>query len=141
MKNQSQIKCPSCGTDIDVQDILSHQLEDEIKQKYQSQVAEEKKENKAEKEKLTQEKLDFENTKKQDNKFFQDRVDKQLKEDTKAIEIKLKAKLAVEKEEQIAVMQIELNEKSEQVKELNRSKAEIEKLKREKGELKEAAEA
>ena len=43
MDNQAQIKCPNCGTSIDVQDILSHQLEDEIKQKYQSQIAEEKK--------------------------------------------------------------------------------------------------
>ena len=37
MKNKNQIKCPNCGTSIDVQDILSHQLEEEIKQKYQSQ--------------------------------------------------------------------------------------------------------
>ena len=29
-----QIKCPNCGEAIDVQDILAHQLEDEIKQKY-----------------------------------------------------------------------------------------------------------
>mgnify|MGYP003869582019 CR=1 FL=1 len=36
MKENSQIKCPNCGTSIDVQDILAHQLEDEIKQKYQS---------------------------------------------------------------------------------------------------------
>ena len=43
MKNETQIKCPNCGTSIDVQDILAHQLEDEIKQKYQSQIAEEKK--------------------------------------------------------------------------------------------------
>ena len=33
MKNNTQIKCPNCGTSIDVQDILAHQLEDEIKQK------------------------------------------------------------------------------------------------------------
>jgi len=38
MKNENQIKCPNCGTSIDVQDILAHQLEDEIKQKYQSQI-------------------------------------------------------------------------------------------------------
>ena len=43
MDNQTKIKCPNCGTSIDVQDILSHQLEEEIKQKYQSQLAEEKK--------------------------------------------------------------------------------------------------
>jgi len=36
MKNNTKIKCPNCGTSIDVQDILSIQLEDEIKQKYQA---------------------------------------------------------------------------------------------------------
>ena len=43
MNKQAQIKCPNCGTSIDVQDILSHQLEEEIKQKYQSQLVDEKK--------------------------------------------------------------------------------------------------
>ena len=43
MKNNTQIKCPNCGTSIDIQDILAYQLEDEIKQKYQTQLAEEKK--------------------------------------------------------------------------------------------------
>jgi len=32
MKQDTQIKCPNCGTSIDVQDILAHQLEEEIKQ-------------------------------------------------------------------------------------------------------------
>lgn len=141
MKNQNQIKCPNCGTSIDVQDILAHQLEDEIKQKYQSQIAEEKKKYEAEQENLKQEKLDFEKAKKKENELFQERLESQLKEEKKAIEEKLKSKLKEEQSEQFEALQKELNEKSEQVKELNRSKAEIEKLKREKGELKEAAEA
>lgn len=41
MTNNTQVKCPSCGTSIDMQDILAHQLEVEIKQKYQSQLASE----------------------------------------------------------------------------------------------------
>jgi len=141
MKNKSQIKCPNCGSNIDVQDILSHQLEDEIKQKYQAQITITKKKYEAEEEKLKQEKLDFEKKKKQENELFQERLESQLKDEKKSIEAKLKSKLKVEQSEQFEALQKELNEKSEQVKELNRSKAEIEKLKREKGELKEAVEA
>ncbi len=81
MKNQNQIKCPNCGTSIDVQDILAHQLEDEINQKYQAQIAEEKKKYEAEQEKLKQEKFDFEQKKKQENEMFQERFDKKLKEE------------------------------------------------------------
>jgi len=141
MQDQTQIKCPNCGTAIDVQDILAHQLEDEIKQKYQAEIAGEKKKYEAEFASLNQAKEDFEQKKKQENELFQVRLDQQLKEERKAIEEKLKSKLAEEQSEQFNAMQKELNEKSEQVKELNRSKSEIEKLKREKGELKEAAEA
>lgn len=141
MDNQTQIKCPNCGTSIDVQDILAHQLEEELKQKYQSQVAEEKKKYESEFEQLNQAKAAFEQKKKQENELFQERLEKQLKEERKSIEQKLKSKLQEEQSEQFKDLQKELNEKSEQIKELNRTKAEIEKLKREKGELKEAAEA
>jgi len=141
MNTSNQIKCPNCATDIDVQDILSHQLEEEIKQKYNAQLIEAKKKTEAEHEKLKQEKLDFQEKKKQENELFQERFEKKLKEEKNLLEGKLKSKLIEEQAEQFKALQNELNEKSEQVKELNRSKAEIEKLKREKGELKEAAEA
>ena len=141
MKNQSQIKCPNCGTSIDVQDILAHQLEEEIKQKFQSQLVEEKKKYETEFESLNKAKADFEQKKKQEKELFQERLEKQLKEEKKAIEEKLKTKLLEEQSEQFKALQTELDEKSEQIKELNRTKAEIEKLKREKGELKDAIEA
>ena len=67
MKEDTQIKCPNCGTSIDVQDILAHQLEEEIKQKYQSQIAEEKKRYEFEQEKLRREKAEFLEKKKQEN--------------------------------------------------------------------------
>jgi hypothetical protein len=141
MKNETQIKCPNCGTTIDVQDILSHQLEEEIKQKYQSQIAEEKKKYAAEFEGLNKAKEEFEKKKKQENELFQERLETQLKQEKRAIEEKVKAKLKEEQSEQFDALQKELNEKSEQIKELNRTKVEIEKLKREKSELKEAIEA
>lgn len=141
MQSNTQIKCPSCGTSIDVQDILSHQLEDQIQRKYQAQLAEEKKKYEGDFQALNKAKDEFEQKKKQENELFQDRLEKQLKEERKAIEEKVKLKLTEEQAEQYQALQKELNEKSEQVKELNRSKAEIEQLKREKSELKEAAEA
>ncbi len=141
MKNSTQINCPNCGTAIDVQDILAHQLEDEIKLKYQNQLADEQKKYSAEVESLNKAKEEFEEKKKQENVLFQDRLEKQLKEDRKTLEEKLKLKFREEQLEQFNALQKELNEKSEQVKELNLTKIEVEKLKREKSELKEKAEA
>ncbi len=140
MKKETQIKCPNCGTSIDVQDILSHQLEEEIKQKYQSRIAAEKQKYQENLETLNKAKEAFEEKKKQENELFKSRLEAQIKEEKKVIELRLKSKLREEQSEQFNALQKELNEKSEQIKELNRTKAEIEKLKREKAELKEIAE-
>jgi hypothetical protein len=130
MSKENQVKCPNCGTSIDVQDILSHQLEEEIKQQFQAKLAAEKKKYEAERDTLTKAKEDFERARKSANEAFQERLERSLKEEKRVLEVKLKSKLQEEQHEQ-----------SIKVRELNRTKAEVEKLKREKGELKEAAEA
>ena len=141
MQDNTQVKCPNCGTAIDVQDILAHQLEEDIKAKYQAQLADEKKRYTKDFDALLAEKEAFEQKKKQENELFQERLNRQVKENTRLAEEKLKMQLKEEQAEQFAAMQTELNAQSEQIKELNRTKAEIEKLKREKAELKEAVEA
>lgn len=137
----NQIHCPNCGTSIDVNDILSHQLEEEIQKKYQAQMNQTRDEFMKKQEQLVREKEEFEEKKRRENELFQERFESKLKEERRSIEEKLKQKLQTEQADQFAELQKELNEKSEQIKELNRSKAEIEKLKREKEELKEAVQA
>ncbi len=140
MKN-TKIKCPNCTTEIDVQDILAHQLEEELKLKYQAQLNQEKKRYELQFDDLDKAKQDFEAKRKKENELFQERLEAQIKRDRKEIEEKLKAKLTEENSEQFKALHEELQAKSEQVKELNRSRAEIEKLKRDKAEMKEAVEA
>lgn len=140
MKN-TRIKCPNCTTEIDVQDILAHQLEEELKLKYQAQLNQEKKRYELQFDDLDKAKQDFEAKRKKENELFQERLETQIKRDRKEIEEKLKAKLTEENSEQFKALHEELQAKSEQVKELNRSRAEIEKLKRDKAEMKEAVEA
>src|SRR5690606_33232661 len=96
MASTTQIKCPNCGTSVDVQDILSHRLEEEIRQKYQSQLAAEKKRFDQEQEKLNQAREAFEQKKRQENELFQERLERQLKEERRALEEKLKARLTEE---------------------------------------------
>jgi hypothetical protein len=141
MQNSTQISCPNCGTSIDVNDILSHQLEVQIQKKYHAQLADSQKEIKTKELQLATEKAQFEEKKLRENELFQDRVDSKLKEERKVIEEKLKIKLQADQADQFKSLQDELNQKSEQVKELNASKAEIERLKREKDEVKSQVEA
>lgn len=139
--NTTQIKCPDCGHTIDVQNIIAHQLEEDIKRKYQQQLAGEKKRFEDEQQKLKQAQEDFEQKKKQENELFQQRLEAKLREEKKVIEDRVKLKLEEEKSDQFKALQDELNEKSERIKELNRTKVEIETLKREKAELKDVIEA
>lgn len=141
MQEESKIKCPECGNEIDVQDVLSHQLEEKIKQEFNAKLIEQKEKYEKQNAKLIAEKAEFEEKKAKENELFQEKLKKAIKLQLSEREIKLKAKIEEEQVEQLKVLQEELAEKSDKLKELNRSKAEIEKLKREKDELKEAIEA
>ncbi|MEX1001299.1 MAG: DUF2130 domain-containing protein [Crocinitomicaceae bacterium] len=133
--SKSKIECPNCGTEIDVNDILSHQLEEEIKKEYSSQLAKQKKAFEEKEQALDKKREEFEEKRKKENEKFQEKLEQKIKEERVEMEQKLKSKLLSEQEEQFKSLQKELNEKSEQIKELNKSKAEIERLKREKNEL------
>jgi hypothetical protein len=141
MQKESKITCPNCGTEIDVQNVLTHQLEEDIKKSYNAKLVVEKQKYESQLKSLEVEKAAFEEKKRKENELFQERLDAKLKEEKTQIEIRLKAKIEEQQAEQFKLLQKELNEQSEKLKELSRSKAEISRLIREKGELKEAIEA
>jgi len=141
MQNQSKITCPQCGAKIDVQDVLAHQLEEEIKKDYNARLAKEKSAFDQQAKLLADERAAFEEKKKKENELFQERLDSKIKEEKRLIETRVKAKLEEEQADQLRELQKELNEKSEKVKELNKSKMEIARLQREKAELSDAIRA
>ncbi len=142
MPTKTTIKCPNCNTNIDVNDILYHQLEDELKQK---NIAEQKKlqEATAKKEEEFKKAKEVLKAQQEDIKEQQEKFDEELKKATQLqlkvekqkLQESIKKELEEEQSESIALLKKELDEKSDQVKELNKSKAEIEKLKREKEEI------
>lgn len=141
MNNSNQIYCPNCNTPIDVQDVLAHQVEQEVKMKIQGEVARQRKELESKELELQEKQRLFDEAKKKENELFQQRLNDQLQKAKAEERAKIKRQLEEEQAEQFQVLQKELNEKSEQIRELNRSKAEVERLKREKDELKETLEA
>lgn len=141
MSNSNQIYCPNCNTPIDVQDVLAHQVEQEVKMKIQGEVARQRKEIESKELELQEKQRLFDEAKKKENELFQQRLNDQLQKAKAEERAKIKQQLEQEQAEQFQVLQKELNEKSEQIRELNRSKAEVERLKREKDELKETLEA
>ncbi|MBF7092432.1 DUF2130 domain-containing protein [Flavobacterium sp. LS1R47] len=141
MAEQSSIQCPNCGTIIDVNDILKHQLEDSIRKEFQQKATAQTKELELKNEQFEKAKSEFEAKKKQENELFTERLDREKKIAEKEITEKLKTKLDEENKDRLLSMEKELSEKSEKLRELNKMEGEIAKLQREKLEMKEAIEA
>ena len=141
MSNETKITCPNCGQEIDVNSVISHNLEEEFKKKYNAKWVEEKKKYQDEVEKLEKQKQEIELLKENQEALVAEKLASAVKFEKEKFEKQIKTQLQEEQSERIASMTKELQEKSEQVKELNRAKAEIEQIKREKAEMKEAIEA
>ena len=142
MKQPSnKIECPNCGNEIDVNDILYHQVDAELRQKYQDELSTEKSKFQQQSELLNQQKVAFE----KDKENQQQLIAKSIQQGIKKQETELKTKIQTEVTEQqsaaIKSLQDELTEKSSQLKAFNQAKSDIERLKREKDELKSKLEA
>lgn len=141
MADQTSIQCPNCGTSINVNDILKHQLEDSIRKEYLKKETAQAKELAAKNEELLKAKAEFEVKKKQENELFAERLEKEKKAAEIEITIKLKTKLEEENRDRLLGMEKELSEKSQKLRELSKMEGEIAKLQREKLEMKDAIEA
>ena len=141
MAEQSSIQCPNCGTNIDVNDILKHQLEDSIRKEFQQKANAQTKELELKNEQFEKAKTEFEAKKKHENELFAERLEREKKVAEKEITEKLKTKLDEENKDRLLLMEKELSEKSEKLRELNKMEGEIAKLQREKLEMKDAIQA
>lgn len=137
----TQIECPSCHTLIDVQDVLAHQLEEKLKKEFQQKLDSERSSLSKSLEELESSKREFEEKKKEEARIFEERLDAKLKEKKLALESELRKKITEQEQERIALLEKDLYEKSEKLRELHKTKAEVEILKREKQEMREQVEA
>ncbi len=142
MSSSNTIQCPNCGTQIDIDAIFYHQIEEkfkaqqlEEKQRLQSEIDAARKQYrshldalKAKEEALAQEKEKF-------DEQLRRATREQLKTERAKLMDTLRKELVEEQSEAMALLQKELEEKSKQIQELSAAKIEISRLKREKEEL------
>lgn len=148
MSTQNTIKCPNCGTQIDIDEIFYHQIEEKFKQqhlqdqkKLQNEIEAKRKEYKAHLDTLKAK----EDALKEEKEKFDEELRKATKEQVRIERIKLqeelKKELVEEQSASMAMLQKELEDKSKELQKYNEAKVEIEKLKREKEELASRAKA
>jgi hypothetical protein len=138
---ESTIRCPACGAEINVSDVLFHQVLEQLKKNFDAQSAAKEKEFKQKELKLQQEKELLEKT----QESLQEQINAAVKQKVSAekanMEKTLWKQIDEEKSEQVKKLEEELNKKSEQVKALHGLEGELSKVKREKDELRAAIEA
>lgn len=136
MSQEAQnIECPNCGQVIDVNDILYHQLDAELRKKYNDDLAQEKKRFDDQNETLKVERATLEREKAKLDEQVSERVKAGLSNQKKVIQAKIKEQLEEEQSEVLSELRKELADQSKKVKDLNKAKTEVEQLKREKEEL------
>ena len=140
-QEKSIINCPQCGEEIDVNDILYHQVDEQLKKQYNDDLSKEKEKYNAKSLRLNEEREKFETEK----KLQDEEIEKKVKSEIKQRELDLKKKYKAEAEEEqsdaLSSLQEELDEKSNKIKELNKTTIEFEILKREKDELEDSIKA
>ena len=129
----NKIKCPKCGEEIDIENLIQAEAKDTLDKKLAQQKAELDKQ-------LEEYKKQTESLKSQLKKEKEKAIDdalKSQKQEFKAKEEELKKNIREEQKEAYQELEKELEEKSLQIKELNKLKAEKSRLEREKEELQE----
>lgn len=137
----TSIKCPECGHEFDISDVLYHQVEHELKKQFDQQLKLERDKFRTEATKLQQEKDQFEKVKSEQEETIHKAIRSGIKSAQKSLAEKLSAEIRDEQSEQLKALQEELGKKSEQVKALHKAEADIERLKREKDEVQSKANA
>lgn len=140
-QEKSIIKCPKCGVEIDVNDILYHQVDEQLKKEYNDELAKEKEKYEIQVSNLEKDRQKLETEKARQEGEIAKKVNDGLKEIEIALKKKIKAEAEEEQSDALSSLREELNEKSTKIKELNKTTVEFEKLKREKNELEESIKA
>ena len=142
MTNQTTIKCPNCQTEIDINEVLYHQLENKYKnehlaekKKLEAEIEAKRKEYKTHLDSLKVKEEEFKEQKEKFEEEIKKATQIQLKAERVKLQENLRKEILDEQSESMALLQKQLEEKSNQVKELNVAKAQIGQLQREKEEM------
>lgn len=137
MSTQKSIKCPNCGTNIDIDEIFYHQIEEQYRQKnlaeqkkLRDEIEAKRQEYKRAFNSLKAKELSIQEQKEKFDEELRKATKEQLRRERTKLANELRQEIVQEQSESMALLKKELEQKSKQVQELNASKAMIEKLKR-----------
>ena len=137
----NKIECPNCGFEIDVNELLYHQVDEQLKKKYNDELAQERNKFQDQLGALDVQKAELDLEKSQLDVRVTTAIQDGMATEKQRLRDSIKTELEAEQSEKDKSIQQELAEKTTRLKAFNKTKAENERLKREKDELKETLEA
>jgi len=112
----TDIKCPNCATVFDVENVLSADVEQKLKQQYEKQLQESLSRINDEKKKLDEELKAFEEKKKKENELFQQRLQQEKIKMESDLQQQLRKTIAGDYENQLRLLQQAAQENEEKLK-------------------------
>lgn len=112
----NHIKCPNCGNEFDVQDVLSADVEQKIKQQYEKQLQQSLSQINADKKKLEDDQKLFEEKRKKENELFQQKLQQEKQKLEADLQQQLRKSIAADYENQLRLLQQSATENEEKLK-------------------------
>ncbi len=125
----TNIKCPNCSNIFDVEDVLSADVEQKLKLRYDKQLQQSLSQLNADKQKLEIEQRSFEEKKKKENELFQQKLQQEKQKMEVDIQMQLRKSIAADYENELRLLKQNSQENEERLK-ISRQK-EFEFLKKE----------
>lgn len=137
MTNENKIDCPNCGEVIDVNEILYHKLDEDVRKKYADKAAKDKRQLDQQAASLDKRQYELEEQHAQVQKKIIEGVNQNLASEREKIIADERAKAEKAQSDSVQLLQKELADSNDKIKDLNTAHAELEKVKREKDQLEE----
>ena len=112
----TNIKCPNCATEFDVQDVLSADVEQKLKLQYEKQLQKNLSQLNDEKKKLEEDQRIFEDKRKRENDLFQQKLQQEKQKMEIELQQQLRKTIAGDYEHQLRMLQQNMADNEEKLK-------------------------
>lgn len=122
----TKITCPKCGNEFNVEEVISHQIEEKYRDQLNKKITDIQNEYKKKESNLAQREVELKQREEQSDKLIEIKLKEETEKRTKAIKEQVKQ----EYESQLKILSDEASEQRKQVQELKKAQIENEQLKR-----------
>jgi hypothetical protein len=112
----TNIKCPNCAHEFDVQNVLSADVEKRIKQQYEQQLQQNLSLINDEKKKLAEQQAEFEEKRKKENEIFQQKIQQEKQKIEAELQLQLRKSITADYENEMQVLKQNMLDNEEKLK-------------------------